>query len=285
MTTAVKPLAEHGTTARAKGRPASGIRGCPCRRCRKAENAYDKRRRYLNATGRTLTVPVEPIAQHLDLLFKHDAGWVQLAQASKVSQSNLSKIRRRLQPTVARHVAQRILAVQPGQAIPDGRVRSAAGSIRRAQALMAIGHRMKDVYTAAELDHTTVSDLIGERLTTVTAYTARRMAAAYEALANSPGTSVRSINRARRLDWHDPLWWEDMGHIDDPDFDPAAVERELNRDELAAIRRNEIELLHTACLTDEEIATRVGVAPSTVNGIRAELRAGTRRDRRKQVAA
>ena len=80
MTTETKPLPEHGTNARAKGRPATGVPRCPCLPCRAAARAYEKRRRVLNATGRTLRVPVEPVAAHLDTLFAADAGWMQLAE-------------------------------------------------------------------------------------------------------------------------------------------------------------------------------------------------------------
>lgn len=285
-----KPLPSHGTTARAKGRPAAGIPGCACRPCRDAENAYDKRRRYLNATGRALTMDATPVKQHIETLFANGAGWVQLAQAAHVSQSNLSRIRRGLQPVVARAVAVRILAVKPGEAVPAGRPIPAAGSIRRAQALMAIGHRMKDVYATAGLDHTTLSDLIGERLTTVTQHTAGRMRDAYDAMCGTPGSNARAINRAQRLGWRDPAFWEDYGRIDDPAFNPATVERELKRDELAALRRADITHLADCGYLPEAIHQRLmagghDIALSTVRAVVLEHRTGTKRQRGKQVVA
>ena len=219
MTTATKPLAAHGTTARAKGRPTGGVPGCPCRPCRKAENAYDKRRRFLNATGRELTLPVEPVAQHLDSLFAAGAGWIQLAAACRMSTSNVSKIRRRQQVTVSRSVAQRILAVKPGMALPPRRLVPAIGSVRRVHALMALGHPMKNITAAAGLDHTLVSDLINDRVATVTASTAAGIRTAYSALSAQSGVNVRALLRAERNQWAPPAAW-DEGALDNPDAHP-----------------------------------------------------------------
>jgi AraC-like DNA-binding protein len=83
-----------------------------------------------------------------------------------------------------------------------------------------------------------------------------------------PGSALKTRNKARREGWPDPLWWEDMGHIDDPDFDPAAaVERELNRDELAALRRQEIAHLAAFGIPEHEIAQRLGMSPHYVHDL------------------
>lgn len=215
----MKPLADHGTTARAKGRPEAGIPGCPCRPCRDAENHYNKRRRYLNATGRTLRLPAEPIAQHLDALFEAGAGWAELSATTGVAISVMSRIRRRLQPVVFRDVATRILAAQPGDAIPPGRPVPATGSIRRIHALMAIGHRVKDIEVASGVEHSLLSSLVNEHLTTVSRHVAERLTTGYDKLSTTPGTCARSRNRAIRHQWAPPAAW-DEGTLDDPDAAP-----------------------------------------------------------------
>lgn len=220
MTTAakpVKPLADHGTTARAKGRPASGIPGCPCPLCRAAENRYDKRRRFLNATGRTANVPAQPVANHLEALFAAGAGWTQLSAASDVSCSVISRIRRGLQPTVRRAVAARLLAIQPGDAIPPGRPIPTTGTVRRIRALMALGHGLLEVGAAANIEHSMMTGLLNERQNTVARHVAERLAAAYRKLATTTGTSTRSRNRAAREGWAPPAAWDD---IDNPDAHP-----------------------------------------------------------------
>lgn len=224
MTTAVrprpaaaKPLAAHGTTARAKGRPATGIKGCPCIPCRDAENRYDKHRRVLNATGRTVNVPAEPVAQHLDALFEAGAGWTQLTTISGVSASVISRVRRREQTIIRRTVADRILALQPGDATPPKRAVPAIGTVRRIQALMAAGHRCKDISAASNVEHSTISDLVNQRLTTIARHVAERINDGYRKLATTPGTNARARNRATREGWAPPAAWDD---IDNPDTHP-----------------------------------------------------------------
>lgn len=255
----MKPLADHGTTARAKGRPSASIKGCPCRPCRDAENRYGKRRRYLNATGRTINVPAEPIAQHLDNLFAAGAGWTQLAAATECSSSVLCSIRKRQQPIVRRTVANRILAVQPGDAIPPGRPVPAIGSIRRIQALLAAGHRCKDIAEASDLDGSTIRILLNDQPDKTTRHVAERLASGYSKLAATPGTFARSLNRATREGWHTIEYWEDVDRIDDPTFDPNA------RDSRAkAIGENALELIDQQGYTRRDAAARLGVSLSTL---------------------
>jgi hypothetical protein len=213
----VKPLADHGTTARAKGRPSSGIPGCSCPACRAAENAYDKRRRYLNATGRSLMVDTAPVAAHLRHLFEADAGWSQLAAATGCSSSTLHAILTGRIAECRRATANKILAVRAGDAIPHGRMVPAVGSIRRLHALLAAGHRCLDISAASGVEHSMISDLVNERLTVVKRHVAERIDCGYRKLVNCTGTSARSKNRALRGGWAPPGAWDD---IDDPNACP-----------------------------------------------------------------
>lgn len=211
----MKPLADHGTTARAKGRPTAGIPGCPCPPCRAAENAYDKRRRYLNATGRSLMVDTAPVAAHLRHLFEADAGWSQLAAATGCSSSTLHAILTGRITECRRATANKVLAVQAGDAIPHGRMLPAIGSIRRLHALLAVGHRCLDISAASGVEHSMISDLVNERLTTIKRHVAERISLGYRKLSDSTGTSARSKNRALRHAWAPPGAWDD-DTIDDP---------------------------------------------------------------------
>lgn len=274
MTTA-RPLPEHGTPARAKGRHADGIPRCHCQPCRRAERAYDKRRRYLKATGRTLLVPAAPIADHLDALFAAGAGWVQLADLSEVSQSSLSKIRNRQQTRIRRSVADRILSIKPGQGIPARRTVSAVGAVRRVRALMAVGHTLVSIRTAAHLDHTVMHGLVNGHLTTIWGSTHSSLAEAYRTLATRPGGNVRACRRAEREGWHDPLWWDDIGHIDDPDFDPAdAAPKTLRIDQVA----EDSAWLAETGLTSKQIAERIGVSRDYVEKALRHAAAGDREE-------
>ncbi|SDN18648.1 helix-turn-helix domain-containing protein [Streptomyces wuyuanensis] len=210
MTTATKPLADHGTTARAKGRPSGGIPPCPCRPCRDAENAYDKRRRYLNATGRTLMVDTAPVADHIRDLFNAGAGWVQLAAATGCSSSTLHKILTGRIPQCRRTTANKILAVRPGDAIPPGRLVPAIGSIRRIRALLAAAHPCKAISIASGVEHSMISDLVNGSLSVVKLHVAQRIDAGYRKLAGTVGTSTRSRRRAERNQWAPPAAWDDL---------------------------------------------------------------------------
>jgi len=284
VTAAIKPLPGHGTPSRAKGRPAAGIPRCPCPRCRTAQRAYDKRRRVLNATGRSLRVPVEPVAAHLDALFAAGAGWVQLATLAQVSQSSLSKIRNRRQAAIRRTVADRILAIPPGRGIPARRNVPAAGAIRRVHALMAIGHTLAAIGAAAHLNHTVMNGLVNGYPATVWASTHASIADAYQALATQPGSNTRALRRAERNAWHDPDFWDDTGRIDDPAFDP---DKPLSRNELGALRRDEILHLARCGLQPETIRERLNeeISLSHVRNTVTEYRAGVKRDRRSKAAA
>ncbi|NUQ95174.1 MAG: hypothetical protein HOY79_00970 [Streptomyces sp.] len=286
VTTAVKPLPPHGTTARAKGRPAAGIKGCPCRPCRDAENAYDKRRRFFNESGRTFMVDSGPTQTHLKDLFTEGAGWTQLAAATTCSTSTLAAILNGERPEITRRVASRILAVQAADVLPPNRSVPAVGSVRRCHALVAVGHKFIDISDASQLDFATVRFIINAQPRTVSAPTAAAVSTAYEALAGRPGNSVRSRNRAEREGWRDPQWWEDYGRIDDPTFDPDKADRDLNFHERAKLRREEIEHLAWCGHTPEQILDRLNgeVSIATVRQIVQEWRTGVKRDR-KQVAA
>ncbi|MFI6560345.1 hypothetical protein [Streptomyces sp. NPDC050534] len=278
----MKPLAEHGTTARAKGRPAAGIPGCPCTPCRRAENNYDKRRRFLNQTGRSLMVDTKPVADHIRGLFAADAGWIQLAAVSGCSTSTIHNLLTEKNPQCRRSTANKLLAIQPGDCIPEHRSTPALVSIRKARALVALGHKCRDIDTTCGIDHTVLTDLLNGSLTTVSLGLARRVDAGFRKLSTTPGTSARSRNRAAREGWAPPAAWDD---IDDPEAQPD-LGRDLNFHERAELRREEI--IHFAWHGDtpEQILNRLGgeVSISTVRQIVAEWRTGQKRQR-KQVAA
>lgn len=215
MTT--RPLPPHGTTARAKGRPETGVPGCTCQPCLDAQHRYQKHRTYLQATGRPRTINAEPIAQHLERLFVNGANWRSLCAATGTSPSTISDLRRRTQKTIRRDVAERILAIQPGQAhSPDGRI-PITGTQRRVQALYAIGHGPEAIAAATGLRRTTIGRIVNESYDSVTRHVAEAVAASFRQLANTRGNYPRSRTRAERNGWAPPAAWDD---IDDPNEQP-----------------------------------------------------------------
>lgn len=219
--TAAKPLQPHGTTARAKGRPAAGIRRCSCYRCRNAENRYNKQLRYLNATGRPARVPAAPVVEHLKALKAAGMSWSEIRVASGSSDRSMIALLYGGREMVLRSMAERILAVQSVRSATV--TTDATGSIRRVRALYAAGHMQRDIASAAGVDRSTVSELLGggvERVRVATAEAVRRAFGVLE-MRPAPGGkgAVRARHRALREGWAPPLaWGEDID-------DPAAVPR------------------------------------------------------------
>lgn len=269
----------HGTLRRAMGNRRNKWRRCPCPPCRTAERRYTKRRKYLADRGTPLLVDATPTIDHVQRLRAAGDAFTLIAARHNIPRKTLQSLLAGIPQRVHRTTEQAILAITPGTCLDPYASVPATGTIRRIQALMAAGHSLNAIKAAASIQHATASLLVNAAATTIRRNVADRVDRAYIQLAPTRGTSVRSLNRATREGWHDPLWWDDWDRIDDPAFDPATAERELSRDELGALRRHEIQHLMAACCTADQIAERLDMAVTTVRAIMAELATGTRRDR------
>lgn len=275
------PLPPHGTLRRAMGDRRKGWARCLCPPCRIVERRYTKRRLYLATIGTPILVSAEPAREHLAKLRAAGDAYTVIASKYDIPRRTLNRLTNGELKRLHHTTAAKILAIEPGTATDNYRSVDAIGATRRTRALIAAGHSLNLIAEACGLQHSTASILINGHQTTIRHELNERVTRGYQQLSNSRGNSVRSLRRAKRDGWHDPLWWEDMGHIDDPDFDPAAAEQELSRNELAKLRRDEIEHLLSFNCSIEEIANRVDdLHVGTVRAIVAELRTGQRRERR-----
>lgn len=166
----------------------------------------------------------------------------------------------------------------------------AIGTRRRLQALLVQGWSQYDL--AVRLGRKRQSGLSGLVWTDhpfVEAELAQRVHALYEQLADHPGPSKVTRNRALARGWLGPLWWDD-DTIDDPsyqpstldtsdpdDIDPVAVElaitgRPLPRPLTRTERRAAIVALTRRALSANEIAERLAVTDRTVTRDLADLR-------------
>jgi len=192
-----------------------------------------------------------PVRAHVHALQAAGLGERRIAELAGVHRTHITSVRRgrsRTKPDqpatkISTRVAAAILAVP----IPDnpifvasqGALIDATGTVRRLQALVAIG------YTAASLGERigmSVSNTAHTmRTARVTVRRARQVAQMYEQLSHLPGESTRARMRARRQGWVAPLAW-DEGTIDDPAASPvytdgsAAVLDEVLLDRLIALR-------------------------------------------------
>ena len=283
------PLPPHGTAARGTGRPRYGIAGCKCQPCRDAKAKADALRVLANMSGRPVRVPAAPVAAHVRSLLDAGMGWVRITRAAHCSSCTISRILNG-QELVRRTAAERILAVKYRPA--PGRHVDATGTRRRLQALMAIGHTVAGIADESGVDCSVLHDVLGGAAN-VRGMTFDRIAAAYDWLSQQPPTDVRaaaatvSRKRAAREGWPDPQWWEDYGGIDDPAFDPAVADAELNFHERAALRREEIIHLAWCGHEPEQILERLDneVSISTVRQIVQEWRTVQNRDRKATAKA
>lgn len=254
-----KPLPPHGSLRRAMGDRRTGRPRCHCDTCRMTERRYEKRRHFLAVSGRSILVDSAPAREHLTMLREAGDSLTGIAERYSLSRYTLHKISCGLWPRINAATEAKILAIHPGTATDDHRSVSAVGARRRVRALMAAGHSLNAIKDAVGMQHNTASVLVNGRHPTIKYELNERVKAGYLLLAGSRGESVRSLRRAEREGWPDPVWWEDMGRIDDPEFDPDTAERELNHLEEGELRAAEI--LHLASFGSEaeEIAARLGL--------------------------
>jgi hypothetical protein len=258
--------------------------GCRRTECRDAYRNARKRAQLRRHRGIPDQIPGNPIAEHLQTVLASGKTRLQIAAESGVSDRAIRYILAG-QPEIQRAKAAALLAVQPHPAslrVPT------TGALRRIQALACIGWPVTRTADEAGASRGYVFNILRGQVTDIDRALDDRITAFYRAKSTQPGPSVFTRNNAARRGWAGPLAWD--GNINDPTAQPDIADvpdPELKRDELAALRRDEIWLLHTACHGDEEIAARVGMSPSSVTAIRQELRTGKKRDRTKkqEVAA
>jgi transcriptional regulator with XRE-family HTH domain len=260
------------------------LRGCREPGCSDANYRYMSRYRLDREHGQKRRTNAAPASSHVRTLL--DAGWNQrqISDAAQCAHRVVASLANNRQPTVHADLAARILAINPHPVPAPAQYVDATGTTRRIRALVAIGYTLRQLSKEIGIWPANLARIARGELAQVTVGTAASTAGVYRRLGRRPGPSRTAAARARRDGWHSPIAWGD--NIDDPNAEPdvpPVVDTALKRDELAAIRREEIWILATAGADNEEIARRVGVAPSTVQGVRASLR-GVKRDR-KAVAA
>lgn len=290
MATATKPLPPHGTISRHK------YHKCKCDTCFEAYRTYQRARHRKQGYGTWQPfIDAEPTRQHLIALHDAGIGYTLVAEHLGLPKTTITRFiyslgsshprKKRTRPDIA----ERILALTVADLTP-GMV-DATGARRRIQALTAEGWPLSSLGPHIGTHPARVGQIANQQY--IYRSTRKAVADCYDKLRHQrpedhgvrPSSALRARNRAKREGWPDPLWWEDMGHIDDPDFDPAEAEAELNRDELAALRRAEIEHLAGFGCTPEEIHQRLnGPALSTIRAIVRELRTGQQRQRNKAAA-
>jgi len=264
-------------------------RGCPQPACKQADYQYMSRIRLEYHRGQRRRTEATQTRHHLERLLAIGWSQAQISRASGLPRRTIGAIIAG-GPAVSKQTALAILSVPIGPPAADTRDVDATGTTRRLRALIAIGWPVAHLADRYGMYPTALGRIACGQLQQVRATTAHRIAVDYRELCRIPGPSQRARNEACKKGWHGPLAW-DGAAIDDPNAQPE-VEQQVNelalkRNGLATLRRAEIEHLAAFNVPSREIAARLGIAESTVNGIVRELHTGQRRMRtnHEEVAA
>jgi hypothetical protein len=157
----------------------------------------------------------------------------------------------------------------------EPRMVSSSGAVLRLRALQGIGHSMRDLsLMLGYADRGALGQLIYGTRARITVGRHQRIKELYDRLWNTPGTSLRSVNRARSMGWPLPLDLDD-DLIDDPDYQPTD-----NRLDEVTARRQEKEMLEERIrelegrgMSAREISEALGVSSRLVTRRRAASRA------------
>jgi len=260
-----RPLQPHGTTARAHGRPRTGVPPCDCKPCVEAVRRYRSRQKNLRNLGRSGFVPAAATVQYMNLLIEAGMTWDELLEATGFGGGTIIKLRGPgAEDRMIRTSTQtRLLAVpMPERGRPAGAwVVDGTGTRRRRRALARIGWSSPALAPHSEFGHKFLRDL--QHCGNVAVSTRARMAALFELVKDEPGPSTWTARHAEREGWLPPSAWDGFD-IDDPATDPTeSIER--SRLEVVA---EEAEFLESQGLSQHAIASQLGL---TVNSLQIYL--------------
>ena len=238
---------------------------CRCRPCRNAAAAYERQRSRLVAYGTWVAyVDAGPVREHVAWLQANGMGARTIAAASGVSNGSITRLLygapdRAPSRRVRGRTARALLAVRP--APRDGARVPARGTIRRLQALVALGWTQTELGRRLSWQVGNISRVCHGHRDCVSARLARQVADLYEELSATPGPSKRARGTAARHGWAPPLAWDDIDLDDAPD---------MGGSDAPGVRRQRIEEFLELRDLGESIpvaAARVGISESYARDI------------------
>ncbi|MEW5658295.1 hypothetical protein ABGT92_23615 [Streptomyces cinereoruber] len=216
-----RPLPPHGTYARANGSP--GRRPpCPCAPCREEKLRTRKRLNVARELGRAARVDATAAREHLAQLHAR-MSWIQLEEATGCDSRNLQLIWRGDRKEINRTTETKILAARLAEEPAPGVYLDANGSVRRLQALAAIGYSGRVIALQIGTTEARIHKIMGGKQRFVRHKVASRINALYVELSSKPAPPGRSrtrvIKHAADNGYAPPTAW-DPDTIDDPDAIP-----------------------------------------------------------------
>jgi len=235
-----------------------------CNRC------YERNRNRQKAYGRwqPMLVDAEPVRAHVQALQAAGLGGRRISELSGVSRTSLTALitgrpNRGTGPsrTVRADTAQKLLAIplpdRPMAVVKSGARLDACGTIRRLQALVAIG--WSQTMLCEELgwwDGNATRLFLGKQVW-VTASTARKVAQLYDRKSMTAGPNQSARDRAKRKRWAPPLAWDD-DLIDDPNAHP-----DLGQKQTVKFDERFLELRELG-YSDLQIVNRLNIQPQSL---------------------
>lgn len=224
----------------------------------------------------------EPARAHLKALLAQGMTGRRVAEATGLAQRTITDINTGRYATIATQTANLILNCHPNVPLerlsPNQKV-DATGTIRRLQALMAMGWPGGKISAELGWRNEQLQRTRAGGHTQVTARTAIRVRDLYDRLWNIDGGDTRSRNTAIRKGWALPLEWD---NIDNPSETPSGrrnpnphahenlrAARADRRDAVAEWMNNPDPHKATAA----QLATRLGVTEHTIDMDKAAIRA------------
>lgn len=214
--------------------------GCRCSTCKEANNTRARRRRRQTAYGRSPYTSADRSREHVISLTSNGLGIKQIHKISGVPASSISRLlygRTERGEGLAKRILKtneaKILAVQPSlDNMADAQPTDGTGTIRRLQALMAVGWSAPILAERMGLNDAAFRKLLASnRKVFVSTYrNARRI---YDELWNQEppqtnrferSTATRARNLAARKGWPPPMAWDD-DHIDNPKAKPSGTRK------------------------------------------------------------
>lgn len=177
----------------------------------------EKAARLRRARGIPGYIPTDRITGHIHQLQR--AGWtnVEIAAFAGVDRRTVHNILHNYVATVHRPTAAAILRLRP-EDVPN-RV-PVIGSMRRVQALAAIGWPIAHIGAEAGVRGTLINELVAGRRKRLPLWEAQGIDRVFRERCMTPGPSKTARTVAARNGWVPPLAWDD---IDNPDEKPLGV--------------------------------------------------------------
>lgn len=260
-------------------------------------NCYESTRARIGFES--MFVDAQPVREHVESLIGAGLSRRRICQLAAVSRQSLSALLNGV-PCAGLGPAQRIVGRNAdrllGVALPGasavhqiaeaGQLVRSVGTVRRLQALVAIGHTPIDLSDQAGLTAGYCRELLNGKRSQVTAATARRIDALFRHLQLTAGANPDARARAEQLGWLPALAW-DEDTIDDP-----AAEPDQGREERVRLPEKYVELRELG-YSDALIIERLNVTPRSLERalerdsipIRMELRRLAWDQRRRETEA